>query len=83
MAKKATTKKPNIKKATTKKEAPKPRPRISGDSIVRFYSNGLSKYMKDTTKVHNLTADHAQLLVDKGLGAIVEADIERVLSENA
>ena len=54
---------------------------IKGFSKVRFVSNGLSKHMRDTKKVRSLTADHAQLLVDKGLGAIYEEDINRVLAE--
>lgn len=83
MAKKMTTstakKAPTTKKVEPKKEskvqkiepAPK-RERISGDHMVAFVSNGLSRYMNKAGKIHYVTADHAQLLIDKGLGTVAE-----------
>lgn len=64
-----------VKPKEIKVEAPKAKPpvkRHSGDHMVRFVSNGLSKFMNKAGKIHNVTADHGQLLVDKGLGVIIE-----------
>lgn len=82
MAKKQTTPKATTKKVEPVKEetkskvqkiepAPK-RERISGDHMVAFVSNGLSRYMNKAGKIHYVTADHAQLLIDKGLGTVAE-----------
>lgn len=52
-------------------ETKQPEPRITGDTIVSFESNGHSPYMRKRGKIHKVTADTAQCLIDKGYGKVV------------
>lgn len=54
----------------------KPAKRYKGTHLVHFISNGLSKYIRKAGKLHKLPADHAQLLVDKGYGKILDLEYE-------
>lgn len=70
---KETPKAKEAPKKVIKKIEPAPkRERISGDHMVAFVSNGLSRYMNKAGKIHYVTADHAQLLIDKGLGHVAQ-----------
>jgi hypothetical protein len=72
MAKKQTQNKPKEIKVEPKAVVKAPAKRHEGDHMVRFLSNGLSRYLNKVNKIHNVTADHGQLLVDKGYGVILE-----------
>ena len=64
---KAAPVKPQIKEI---KPVKKQIERLTGDHLVNFVSNGLSKYMRRAGKIHLIPAEHAQLLIDKGYGHV-------------
>lgn len=68
MAKGNTKKAPEAPKIETRQAEP----RISGDTIVKFRSNGLAPTMRTNGKIHYVTADNAQVLIDKGYGAVIK-----------
>lgn len=78
MAKKITREDILPKQVATPKPAPTVEtkqaiPRLSGNRIVKFRSNGLAPTMRTQGKVHMVTADNAQVLIDKGYGTVLDA----------